>query len=357
MRSSLTCGAALALTAATFAQTAPPASACPRCRWTPPAGRSVEVRSLGALEQAVAGARAGDTILLADGEYTLRTSLEIRTPKLTIRGRSGDPAKVVLHGQGMTGDPVGVAVAVGAPDVTIADVTIREVRYHAVQVRGERGASGFTLHNARLFDAGQQLLKGSVSEDRVQADRGLVACSEFGYTTSAPSDYTNGIDILRTDGWVIRDNRLLRIRGPESNGWRAGPAILAWMGSQDTLVERNTIVDSFRGIALGLDPGARPLRLDREYDHLRGIVRDNTVVNLNPWADEGIEANDARDVRIERNIVATAGAAPWSIGVRFPRAFAVVADNVTTRQILLRDGGRAVLERNVLMSAPVSNRR
>jgi hypothetical protein len=338
------------LVAVTLLQSAATSLACPRCRWTPPAGRTVDVRSTRDLERAVADARAGDTILLEDGEYVLRAPIVVAVPKVTLRSRRGDAAAVTLRGRGMTGDSVGVGVAITASDVAVADITIRDVGYHAIQVHGERGASRFMLHNARLSDAGQQLFKVSIGDGPVQANGGVVACSEFSYATSAPSDYTNGVDILRNDGWVIRDNRFLRIRGPEAQGWRAGPTILAWAGAQDTIVERNVIVDSFRGIALGLSRQPTALRAGREYDHLRGIVRDNTIVNLNAWTDEAVEANDAHDVRIERNTIVVGGTIGWSIGVRFPQASAYVGNNVMTRPVLERDGGHATAEGNLLIS-------
>jgi hypothetical protein len=323
--------------------------------WTPRAGRAVDVDSIDRLERAVRSARPGDDIRIANGEYRLRSTLEITAANVSLRSRSSDPAKVTLRGTGMTGDAVGVAVAVGAPGVVVADLTIRDVGFHAVQVRGERGASGFTLHNARLLDTGQQLLKVSVSEGRAYADDGLVACSDFSYTTSAPSDYTNGADLLATRGWVIRDNHFARIRGPESQGWRSGPAILVWKAAEDTLVERNIIVDSFRGIALGLGPSTGTLARNghNDYDHLRGIVRNHVIVNLNRWADEGIEANAARDVRIEHNTVLVLSAAvPWSIGVRFPVASALVRNNLTNHPVLERNGGHAQTAGNVTVATP-----
>ena len=205
----------------------------------------------------------------------------------------------------MVGDSVGVAISVSAANVTVADLTIRDVGNHAIQVRGERGASGFTLHNARVIDTGEQLVKVSVSNNGLYADNGLIACSDFSYTVSAPSDYTNGIDVLAGKGWVIRDNRFSRIRGPEAQGWRSGPTILVWKGSEDTVVERNLIIDSFRGIALGLGPWpVKPVRNgNHDYDHLGGLIRQNVVVNLNSWSDEAIEANAAQNVRIEHNTV------------------------------------------------------
>jgi hypothetical protein len=290
------------------------------------------VQSLSELERAVRGAREGDEILLADGRYSLQRTIQLTVPNVTLRGQSGDPARVILHGRGMTRDSVGVGVAAGAPDVIVADLTIRSVGFHAVQVRGESRASNFVLHNAVLEDAGQQLLKGSSAGDERYAANGLVACSIFRYTTTAPSSYTDGIDLLNSRRWLIRDNRFFRIRGPQN---AAGPAILAWWGAEDTVVERNVIVDSFRGIALGLRDryGALP------YDHLRGVIRNNVVVNPNAWADEAIEANGARGARIHHNTVLVAGSIGWSISSRFRTASVDVRNNLTNKPVLARDGG------------------
>jgi hypothetical protein len=322
---------------------------CPRCGWRAPVGRVVEVRDVGALEAAVSDARDGDTVLVAAGRYRLRRALTVATRGLTLRGATGNPADVVLEGPGMTDQSVGVGVSVNAAHVTIADLTIRDVAFHAIQVRGELGASHFTLHNARLVDAGQQLLKVSVSDQPMYADDGLVACSELGYTDHAPTSYTNGIDLIATRGWTIRDNRISRIRGPAAEGHAAGPAVLAWGGAENTVVERNVILDSYRSIALGLEPGVfrSPRHGTRGYDHGGGLVRHNVVINLERWADEGIEANAAAGVRIEHNTVLTDGRLGWSIGVRFEATPALVRNNLTTRGVLMRHGGRALLHGNV----------
>jgi hypothetical protein len=323
--------------------------ACTPPTWSP-AGRVQRVSSARALEDAVRGARPHETILIADGQYRLSAPLEISVSQVTLRGESGDRDSVVLRGGGMTGDSVGVAIGVNAPDVTIADLTVRDVGFHAVQVRGEQGASRFTLRNAHLMDTGQQLLKGSLSAKPVFADQGLVACSEFSYTDHAPSDYTNGVDVLGGKGWTIRDNRFLRIRGPREMGWSAGPTILMWAASEDTVVERNVIIDSFRGIAFGMRPGLASYARngERSYDHRGGIIRNNIIVNLNGWADEAIEANGAQNARIEHNSVLVEGSAGWSIGVRFPSASALVRNNLSNRQVLSRNGGRVTAAGNVL---------
>ena len=151
------------------------------------------------------------------------------------------------------------------------------------------------------------------------------------------------------EGWTIRDNLFERIRGPASQRFAAGPAILAWAASADTVIERNLILDSYRGIALGLVASPRELARsgERVYDHIGGVIRNNVVVNLNSWADEGIEVSAARDVHIEHNTVLVEGSLPWSISVRFPAASAFVTNNLTNRQVRLRDGGQAKTQGNV----------
>jgi hypothetical protein len=314
-----------------------------------PTSRVRTVRSAAELQDAVRTARADSTIVLEDGTYDLPATLEVQVPGLTIRGRSADPARTVIRGSGMAGDGVGVALAVGAPRVTVAQLSIGLVRFHSVQVRGEAGAHAVRIYHVRLFDAGQQLLKGSFAPNGQTADGGRVECSTFEYTDHAPSDYTNGIDLIGMKDWVIRDNRFLRIRGPREKGWSAGPAILAWGNSEGTIIERNVVIDCFRGIALGLGPGAfkQPRGGPTQVDHRGGVIRNNVVVNLNPWADEGIEVNAAPDVRVEFNTVLIEGQLPWSISIRFPQAAAVVRNNLTSRRILSRDGGSVKPEGNV----------
>ena len=321
-----------------------------RCEPLPmPTGRVRTVRSAAALEDAVRTARADSAIVLEDGTYELSATLEIRTPGLTLRGRSDDATRTVIRGGGMTRDGVGVALAVAASGVTIAHLSVGLTRFHGIQVRGEAGASRLRVYDVRLFDTGQQLLKGSFAPNGRTADEGRVECSTFEYSDHAPSDYTDGIDLIGTKDWVIRDNRFLRIRGPGENGWRSGPAILVWGNSEGTVVERNIVLDCFRGIALGLGPGAfsTPRGGRTQVDHRGGLIRHNAVVNLNAWADEGIEVNAAPDVKVEFNTVLVEGGLSWSISVRFPQTSAEVRNNLTSRDVLSRDDGRLQPEGNV----------
>jgi hypothetical protein len=115
------------------------------------------------------------------------------------------------------------------------------------------------------------------------------------------------------------------------------------------MVERNVVIDCYRGIALGLGPGAfsTPRPGAGQADHKGGLVRHNVVVNLNAWADEGIEANAAPDVRVEFNTVMVEGTLPWSISLRFPQTSALVRNNLSSRRVLSRNEGQLREEGNV----------
>ncbi len=321
------------------------AEPCKRCGWEPPRSTTIiRVRSMNELRGAVGRAKPGTTILLENGIYRLDgNQLAIPVSGLVLRGRSGDRSKVILRGSGMAERMV--AISVSAPGVTIADLTITQVGFHGVQVRGEKGASDVVIHNVHVRDVGQQLIKGSTAPGSDPCRNGLVSCCLLEYSDHAPSDYTNGIDVLNGDGWTVRDNTIKRIRGPESKGYRAGPAILFWRHSRNTVVERNWILDCHRGIALGLGPESNDG--SGQLDHEGGLIRRNAVCNLNPWADEGIEVNASPGAQVAHNTVLVEGKVPWSISIRFPTASARVWNNLSNRQVILRDGAKADLKANV----------
>lgn len=314
------------------------------CKSTPE--RTATVRRVGtteALYDAVKDARPQTTILIERGEYRLNRSLDISTPHVVLRAADGDRNGVILRGSGITERQVGVAISVSAADVTIADLTVGWVGFHGIQVRGERGASRVMIHNVRVVDTGQQLIKGSTDGAQLHADGGVVECSTLEYTDHAPTDYTNGIDVLAGNDWIVRDNTIRNIRGVPNGAFKSGPAILFWANSRGTVVERNLIVDSFRGIAFGIGPGASEgLARDHElfYDHQGGAIRNNIVINLNPWADEGIEANAAGPVAVDYNTVLTFGSLSWAISVRFPGTRALVRNNLTSKPPVRRNGGQ-----------------
>ncbi len=113
------------------------AEPCPRCGWDPPrTAATVIANSMNDLRRAVNRARPGSTILLGDGTYQLDgVTLDIPVRGLVLRGRKGRQSRVLIRGHGM-GERM-VAISVSAPGVTLADLTISQVGFHGIQVRGE----------------------------------------------------------------------------------------------------------------------------------------------------------------------------------------------------------------------------
>src|SRR5205085_11087326 len=110
-------------------------------------------------------------------------------------------------------------------------------------------------------------------------DYGLVEYSAFEFSNTSRDYYTNGVDVFTGTGWVIRNSLFRNIRAPQ--GQMAGPAILMWRGSRDTLVEGNTFVNCQREIAFGLEDTT-------PNDHTGGTIRNNFI-----YRDPGQARTDA----------------------------------------------------------------
>ncbi len=263
----------------------------------------------------------GDEILIEPGTYQVdRYAINI-TASVVIRGATGNRDDVVIRGPGYgTG---GETLMVRAPDVAIADISLTNMRNHAISLKP--GADRIIIYNVHLYDVGTQHIKGSAGPFR----DGLIACSSIGYTEGgAQGDYINGIDIHRAIDWTIRDNYLYNIWG-DGSGCEVdidcgtylpggGPAILIWNGSSGNIVERNVIVESFMGIALGYG----------RTEHPGGIIRNNFIYRSRAGGDMGIHLDTARDTLVDHNTVYNVGDYPGDIELRDSR-------NITFRNNLI----------------------
>jgi hypothetical protein len=300
----------------------------------------------------VTGLSDNTTILVADGTYDLTNTLNIRgVSNVAIRAASGNREAVVVRGRGMSNTSYGnvphVIAVYDATDVLVADMTLRDAYFHLVQIHGEQDADRVRLSNLHLIDAGEQFVKGSTAgPPGPYADDGIVECSLFEYTDRARSWYTNGVDVLAGSGWIIRDNTFRNIRAPE--GQLAGPAVLMWRNSLDTIVERNLFIECDRAIALGLSsPDSNSRDGETRYDHQGGIVRNNMVYRAGA-GDVGITVNYSHNVEISHNTVILNGTFPWgAIEYRFGSTTATIRYNLVDAPVWQRDGGSAILDGNI----------
>lgn len=332
---------------------------------------NVDPSMAGALPAMVRDAAEGTTFVLADGTYRMSGDeasrrIRIRAPNVTIRSASGDASRVVIDGEYTTLE----TITVEASNATIAEITVTHAVDHCVHAYGSDGGpslTGFVMHRARLLDCGEQFLKVNPSGARdAFVDDGTVTCSHFEMTDAGRPHvertpggcYTGGIDAHSARGWRVAENRFVGIYCAGEG--LAEHAIHFWVGSRDTVVERNVILDCARGVGFGLvDSGPSRSYPDDPYPglfvgHYDGVIRNNVIVATIPYYDTGIELDQARGALVLHNsVIETSGATGSfsSIDTRFDNSITTVRNNLV-RRLTVR-GGTSTADHN-LESVPLA---
>ena len=317
-----------------------------------PTGTVVRVSTESALQVAVRSLSSGTTILIEPGTYNLSRTLVIGggVERVAIRGNSNRCDDIVLVGQGMTNPnygqiPHGIWIG-NARHVLVANLTIRDVFHHPIQLEPFAGAQAPHIYNVRMIDAGEQFVKSSANPGNGRGvNDGMVEYSIMEYTTTARSGYTNGVDVHQGAGWIIRHNVFRNIRAPA--GRLAGPAVLMWNRSRDSIVKGNVFLNIQYGIALGLDPG-------RPDDHSGGVVRNNFIHrNAAQSGDVGIALNNSAGTKVLHNTVLLSGTYPNAIEYRFsPTSGVQIRYNLTDAAVRQRDGATGMVADNLTSARP-----
>lgn len=284
-----------------------------------PTGTMHRVSDTASLVAAAGAAKPGDTILLVDGLYPLERTVDFRTDRLTIRSASGNRDKVVLDGAGVLGEGLRVN---GCSGVTIADLTVQNIRWNGIKIDSDSGVQQFRLYNCVLRNIWQRAVKGVIvpAQERERLrPRGCVIERCF-FVNDRPKrfeddptdtastfggDYIAGIDVMFPVGWLIRDNEFRGIHGRTGQG---RGAVFLWHDVRDCIVERNVVVDCDSGINLGnasRDPTAPVHATDC-------IVRNNFITHA---PEGGLFAAYTQNCRILHNTVFDAESRLWR-GVR-----------------------------------------
>ena len=253
-------------------------------------------------------ARPNTEILLLDGRYKTDRHAILVGDQTTIRSASQNADSVTIIGQGYGINGEGLMII--GNDVSIADLSITQMRDHAIAIKPLQGAKqGTRIYNVHLYDIGTQHIKLNVGE----SDGGLIACSTIGYSDNgAKGDYNGAIDLHEASNWTIRDNTIYNIRGDGSGcnvdedcgRYLSGPAILVWNNSENTRITRNRLFDNYRNIALGLGRG-----------HSNGKI-DNNLIVQSAAGDAGIELQTTTKTTVENNTVILSGNYPGGIEFR-----------------------------------------
>jgi hypothetical protein len=273
-----------------------------------PSGRTVSVENANQLDYALKQAQPGDTIMVADGHYRVTSMLRIGVDDLTLRGASGDRDAVVLDGADLNfGELIGLSNCSG---VTIADLTLQNVRWNALKINSDQGdgVHRLTVHNCAFRNIWQRAIKSVQIREPQQAPSDVIIryCRfsndrpkelEDDLTdkpgASFDGNYVGGIDIMYARNWTIADNFFSSIRGRTGRGVAA---IFLWVDSRDSLIERNIIVDCDRGIELG--NAHIPPHIT---DHCTGVTARHNQITRAPIG--AITATATRDCRIEHNAI------------------------------------------------------
>jgi hypothetical protein len=154
--------------------------------------------------------------------------------------------------------------------------------------------------------------------------------------------------------WIVRFNRF---EGIYCRTGLAEHAVHFWLGSRDTLVENNTILNCARGIGFGLGPvgqGRRyadePSSADGYTGHWGGLIRNNVIYADVREYDTGIGLEQARDVRVFHNTVFATGSATGafsSIDARFANTRTEIRNNLVNN-ITQRAGPVVTASHNVV---------
>ncbi len=270
-----------------------------------PTGKVVGVSDAAGLRRAVASAKPGTTILLADGRYRI-DRLRIGQDRLSLRGASGDRDKVILDGGGKL---TRIVIVESGKDLLFADLTVANSTEYGIFFYGDDGAHRLRVYNVKFHNCLTRGLKGTYAdkvldswtrkhppekEKQLRPIGGQVRHCLFVNGRASPrlklysGDYIGGIDIMSAKDWTVADNVFVDIRGQRGGG---RGAIFFWVKGENVTVERNLIINCDRGICFG-NPSGKPWHMTG------GIIRNNFIV---AGRSEAIEVSQARNTLVANN--------------------------------------------------------
>lgn len=271
----------------------------------PPPGDVVRVSTVADLIRAIEEAMPGQIILVADGHYLMPRYVEIHADNVTLRGASGHRERVILDGaQSRHIELLGVRACSG---VTIADLTIENIRANGFKINSQTNVQKLTIHNCIIHNIWQRGVKGvkvppedreAVRPKQCRVQYCLFYNDRPKELSDDPADiaqgnYVGGIDVMYAKDWVISDNVFVGIQGRTYEG---RGAIFLWFEAQDCIVERNIIIDCDVGLHLG-----NPHRADGVQYHCVGLIARNNFITRAPQA--GIVTVYTKDCKVLHNTV------------------------------------------------------
>ena len=315
-----------------------------------PTGTVINVSTEAQLQAAISQLASNTTIVIAPGTYHLSSSLYVNkaVSNVGIRGGSNDPNATVLIGPGMANanfgnTPYGIWTGGGVQSILIANLTLSGYYYDPIIFNA--GTQSPHVYNVHMIDAGEQFIKSNPDGQGGGVNNGIVEYSTMEYTTTATSDYTNGVDVHTGVNWIIRHNLFRNIVAPA--GQLAGPAVLMWNHSSGSITEGNTFINCARAIAYGMS------QLTTGHDHTGGIIRNNFIYRAsNQPGDVGISVADSPNTQVLNNTLLLSATYGSPIEYRFTGSTGVViTNNLLDGTVLARDGATGTVSHDAAATA------
>lgn len=247
-----------------------------------PTGEVIPATNVKELFDAADTIKPGGTIFLADGHYPLPSVLTLATDNITLRSRSGDRHKVILDG---ADSRHGELALIRGKDITVADLTIQNIKWNGFKIASELGAQRARIYNCVIHNIWQWGVKAShippETPELYPRDCRVQFCLFYNDrpkkfeddATDTPKtyngNYIGGIDVKNTIGWTISDNVFVGIQGRTREG-RA--CVYISEEGRDCVIERNVMIDCDVGIALG-----NPSRGGDWMHAIDCVVRNNFI--------------------------------------------------------------------------------
>jgi hypothetical protein len=313
-----------------------------------PTGTVVNVSTVSQLQNAVANLQSGTTIMIAPGTYNLTGSLMVpqNRTNVAIRGATGNRDDVVIRGNGMTGGSVPFGIWTGNVNgVTIADLTIRDVTDHGIILNA--GTESPLIHNVRLLDIGDQMIKSNPDGALGGVDNGILEYSVMEYSSGwAPDYYVAGLDLHTGDNWLIQHNTFKDFR-QQSATTDTHPALLIWNDSRNARVEGNSFINNDRDISLGLEGASR--NNPSVPDQQGGLIENNMISrDTVTHGDVAIFVAGPNTKVYHNTYYDESGFYPYAIEYRFASTTGVdIRNNLLNRAIRARDGATGTVANNL----------
>ena len=290
-----------------------------------PSGTVVRIANPQQLIEALDDVKAGTMILLEDGHYKMPHYVAITADDVALRSASGNREAVVIDGiESRDGELVGITACSG---VTIADLTIQNIKWNGFKINSETGVHDLTIYNCVIHNIWQRGVKGVKvplqDRDTIRPKNCRVSYCLFyndrpkrfsddpaDTSDNFNGDYIGGLDVMYAQRWTISDNVFVGIQGRTRQG---RGAVFLWHDSRDCIVERNIIIDCDAGVCLG-----NPHRPRDITDHCTNCTVRNNFITRAPEA--GIVTVYTSNCRLLHNTI-------YDPDSRLGRLIRVVFDN------------------------------